>query len=231
MSPRAQCTAGVPWNPPFNNQAGFTCERLFANGGCNPSNPRRFNASIAADMCCGNEHNTTCGAYYFSPVTSGSGGSRSIVSPGNPIVYQLTAAEAFLTYVEFTAIDVGTAGAKLAGGYDDDVIPMVENVHSWTTNGPFQVRVLSCYSVLFAKSSCPMGVWYVCAGQLSQACLDWSPEKKQFIMAPSCMRHERFDCSHQPIAGVCGSAQPSAVAAAAVSRQTQTVCVINVLVS
>jgi hypothetical protein len=59
-------------------------------------------------------------------------------------VYQITAADAFLTFVEFTAIDVGTAGAKLAGGYDDDVINPVVAVHNWTRNGPISVSCWLC---------------------------------------------------------------------------------------
>lgn len=66
------------------------------------------------------------------------------MNPEDPITYQVTAADSFLTYVEFTAIDVGTAGARLAGGYENDVIPAVAAVHSWTPNGAVQVRDVSC---------------------------------------------------------------------------------------
>jgi hypothetical protein len=129
----------VPWNPPFNNQAGFSCARAFGSP-ATCTNNKTAAAAISSGLCCGSAANTTCGAYYFGPITSSGGGTRGVVNPGNPIVYQITAADAFLTYIEFTAIDVGTAGAKLAGGYDDDVIAPVVAVHNWTTNGPTRVR-------------------------------------------------------------------------------------------
>lgn len=135
------CSAAVPWNPPFTNQAGFSCARRLANPQfCAAPNSVPGNDSITSGLCCGSAASTTCGEFSFSPVTSASGGSRGIVNPRNPITYQITAANTFLTYVEFTAIDVGTAGARLAGGYDLDVIQAVEAIHSWTQNGPFQVR-------------------------------------------------------------------------------------------
>jgi hypothetical protein len=133
----------VPWNPPFNNQAGFSCARAFGSfQTC--TNPRTSTGAINSGLCCGSAASTTCGALSFAPITSSGGGSRGVVNPDNPIVYQITAADAFLTFVEFTAIDVGTAGAKLAGGYDDDAINPVVAVHNWTRNGPFPV---SCRAV------------------------------------------------------------------------------------
>ncbi|KAF6257661.1 hypothetical protein COO60DRAFT_1207072 [Scenedesmus sp. NREL 46B-D3] len=135
--PNGPYPTGEPWNPPFNNQAGFTCARSAIVQDCNASSTSFTNA-VAAGKCCGAEGNVTCGKYFFNSVTTSSGDKRGIISPVAPIIFRLTAGNAFLTFVEWTAIDVGTAGAKLVGGYTNDVITPKTIVHTWTPNGPFQ---------------------------------------------------------------------------------------------
>uniref|UniRef100_A0A383W215 Uncharacterized protein n=1 Tax=Tetradesmus obliquus TaxID=3088 RepID=A0A383W215_TETOB len=151
--PAGRYPTGSPWNPPFNNQPGFTCQRSYANPACADPTSAAGRRAINSGDCCGSAASTTCDSFSFAPITSASGGARGIVNPEDPITYQVTAADSFLTYVEFTAIDVGTAGARLAGGYENDVIPAVAAVHSWTPNGAVQA-IASNGSIITTYGAC-----------------------------------------------------------------------------
>eukprot|EP00883_Tetradesmus_obliquus_P015312 jgi/Sobl393_1/8434/SZX78173.1 len=104
--------------------------------------------ALAENQFCGGRASFTCseaGSTFgpIGPVTHGTGGvsgsPEAVIPPSNPIIYSLTdsPAQAFLTFVRFTVVDVGTAGAKLGGVYGSDPskAPDVVTAHNWTVNG------------------------------------------------------------------------------------------------
>jgi hypothetical protein len=105
--------------------------------------------ALAENQFCGGRQSFTCseGGSTFGPIgpiTHGTGGGASgtpeaVIPPSNPIIYKLTdsPAQAYLTFVRFTVVDVGTAGAKLGGVYGSDASkePDVITAHNWTVNG------------------------------------------------------------------------------------------------
>jgi hypothetical protein len=104
--------------------------------------------ALAENQFCGSRQSFTCsegGATFgpIGPITHGTGGvsgsPEAVIPPSNPIIYKLTdsPAQAYLTFVRFTVVDVGTAGAKLGGVYGSDATkaPDVVAAHNWTVNG------------------------------------------------------------------------------------------------
>lgn len=118
--PSAPYPAGVPWAP-ITNQPDFTCTRARRSSGLQCGGARRF----------------SCGAHVFEPVTFGSGSTPGIISPSNPVIFSLVdgSAKAF-SFLQWTAVDVGTAGARLEGVYaPDSGLDNVVTTHEWVPNG------------------------------------------------------------------------------------------------
>jgi hypothetical protein len=126
---------------PIATPSGITCQRR--------DQPLdATDVAIAENQFCGGRESFICsegGATFgpIGPISHGTGGisgsPEAVIPPSNPIIYSLTdsPAEAFLTFVRFTVVDVGTAGAKLGGVYGSDPTkePDVVAAHNWTVNG------------------------------------------------------------------------------------------------
>lgn len=119
--------SGFPYAP-IINQPDFGCTRRDTSGG------------IEDNGACGGQAEITCdlGGTVYAPVTHGSGSGYKVAPPSNPIVYFLQPGSAkALTYVQWTVVDVGVAGARLRGVYADSASRSpVSNDYSWTPNGP-----------------------------------------------------------------------------------------------
>lgn len=86
---------------------------------------------------CGAAPRYECENHVFEPVLYGSGQTPGIISPNNPVTINLKDdSDFYLTYLEWTAVDVGTAGARLRGVYgaNSDLSPVTVN-YAWTWNG------------------------------------------------------------------------------------------------
>lgn len=110
---------------PIVNQPAFACMR-----------PKQ-GLDAESNGECGAAPRYECGNHVFEPVMYGSGQTPGIISPNNPVTVALKAdSDVFLTYLEWTAVDVGTAGARLRGVYgaSSDLSPVTVN-YAWTWNG------------------------------------------------------------------------------------------------
>ncbi|KAF6260900.1 hypothetical protein COO60DRAFT_841025 [Scenedesmus sp. NREL 46B-D3] len=124
---------------PIATPAGITCQRR--------DQPLdATDVALQENQFCGGRESFTCsegGATFgpIGPITHGTGGvlgsPEAVIPPSNPIIYSLTDAQAYLTFVSFTVVDVGTAGAKLGGVYgsDPNKAPDVVAAYNWTVNG------------------------------------------------------------------------------------------------
>lgn len=110
---------------PIVNQPFFACHR-----------PKQ-GLDAESNGECGAAPRYECENHVYEPVLYGSGQTPGIISPNNPVTISLKEdSDFFLTYLEWTAVDVGTAGARLRGVYgpDSDLSPVTVN-YAWTWNG------------------------------------------------------------------------------------------------
>jgi hypothetical protein len=110
---------------PIVNQPFFACHR-----------PKQ-GLDAESNGECGAAPRYECENHIFEPVLYGSGQTPGIISPNNPVTMSLKAdSDFYLTYLEWTAVDVGTAGARLRGVYgaSSDLSPVTAN-YAWTWNG------------------------------------------------------------------------------------------------
>jgi hypothetical protein len=86
---------------------------------------------------CGAAARYECDEHVFEPVLYGSGQTPGIISPNNPVTISLKGdTDFYLTHAEWTAVDVGSAGARLRGVYGSgsDLSPVTIN-YAWAWNG------------------------------------------------------------------------------------------------
>jgi hypothetical protein len=110
---------------PIVNQPFFACHR-----------PKQ-GLDAESNGECGAAPRYECENHVFEPVLYGSGQTPGIISPNNPVTITLKEdSDFYLTYLEWTAVDVGTAGARLRGVYggSSDLSPVTVN-YAWTWNG------------------------------------------------------------------------------------------------
>ncbi|WIA14752.1 hypothetical protein OEZ85_003238 [Tetradesmus obliquus] len=83
----------------------------------------------------------TCEALRFGPVLQSSGSIPGIIPPNNPLRFAVKPeSPAYLTYVQFRAGGVGTAGARLRGLYaQGSPLQAVSDDYAWAKNGPVQL--------------------------------------------------------------------------------------------
>ncbi|KAF6260901.1 hypothetical protein COO60DRAFT_841279 [Scenedesmus sp. NREL 46B-D3] len=113
-----------PWTP-IRTADAFTCRRPL------PGTSRQCGAT-AAD---------TCEALRFGPVLQSSGSTPGIIPPDNPLQFAIRPeSPAYLTYVQFRAGGIGTAGARLRGLYSQSSpLQPATNDYAWAKNGPVQL--------------------------------------------------------------------------------------------
>jgi hypothetical protein len=118
---------------PITNQPDFTCSRADSNAG----------------LECGARSNYTCESIVFAPITSSSGFLPTIIPPTNPIIYSLIpSSKYYFTHIEWTAVDIGTGGARLAGVYSNtSPLASVVQPYAWVPNGAIQVDNTTLYGV------------------------------------------------------------------------------------
>jgi hypothetical protein len=90
---------------------------------------------------CGSMAADTCEDVRFGPVLQSSGSAPGIIPPDNPLRIAVKPdVPAYLTYVQFRAGNVGTAGARVRGLYaQSSPLQPVSNDYAWAQNGPVQL--------------------------------------------------------------------------------------------
>jgi hypothetical protein len=113
-----------PWTP-MRTADAFTCSRPLQG-------TTRQCGSMAAD---------TCEGLRFGPVLQSSGSTPGIIPPNNPLRFAVKAeSAAYLTYVQFRAGGIGTAGARLRGLYgQSSPLQFDSSDYAWAKNGPVQL--------------------------------------------------------------------------------------------
>lgn len=112
-----------PWTP-WVGPAEFTCTRPLAG----------------TSQSCGSKALDRCGDIQFDPILQGSGPTPGIIPPSNPLLFSLRPeSNAYLTFLQFRAGDIGTGGAQIVGNYGagSNLAPVTTSF-SWATNGPTQ---------------------------------------------------------------------------------------------
>lgn len=129
---------------PIATPAGLQCQRK--------DQPATVTeTAVLENRFCGGRQDFTCtldGVTFgpIGPITHGTGGPgngtvsgapEAVVPPSDPIIYSLTDPDVYLTYVEYTVVDVGSGGARLGGVYgsDPNASPNVVNTYAWVPNG------------------------------------------------------------------------------------------------
>jgi hypothetical protein len=130
---------------PIDNQPGFGCVR------------GKPNLSIINNGACGGQPSFNCDLINtYAPIAFGSGGAPGIIAPDNQVIYSLQpSSTSYMTFIEWTAVDIGTGGAKLAGVYaNTSSLPPVITDYEWTPNGPINVNGTENFG---ACTSCIVG--------------------------------------------------------------------------